>query len=383
MEIEGTTLAEAEEFVRSLGRGERAMYDIQWDELAPSIKYLKGIRRDGKLVGITGVYRRWLVGISTFRVVKEQYWNQGIGTELVRQWVAWATDHFIPYTVRQGTLGNIAATVTYEKIIKPRATMTLNGIRYDIFIFREWATALIPVLLLLVWLHYYAHEVRRVMSTVRLPKVKLNSRVLKVAARFIDYEADHLSVESRMIEYGFVLGMLMRLPPGKALDVGCVALHNCIDSALAFAGWAVYGVDIRGDYGFQHPNFHFLHQDIRHSTLPDESFNVVVCVSVLEHVGVRGFYGVDIEDAGGDIAAATEILRMLKRGGKILFTAPYSKKYHLRPMERVYDADRLAVMFAGTDTIHRVIYAWREDKWEEIEAEIDEDMLLCLELQKR
>ena len=57
--------------------------------------------------------------------------------------------------------------------------------------------------------------------------------------------------------------------------------------------------------------------DGRHMPYEDETFDRAVCVSVLEHI-----------DAGGDTVTIKELARVLKKGGILVLTLPYSWKYH-------------------------------------------------------
>lgn len=57
------------------------------------------------------------------------------------------------------------------------------------------------------------------------------------------------------------------------------------------------------------------HQDIQRMTFADASFDAVLCIDVLEH----------IEDPP---AAAREIVRVLRPGGRLLLRAPFLAHYH-------------------------------------------------------
>jgi SAM-dependent methyltransferase len=215
---------------------------------------------------------------------------------------------------------------------------------------------------------------------IRFPKIKLGVKALRWASHLVDYESDHMPINGRLIEYGYTLGALSRMTPGTALDVGCVALHNCVPAALAFAGWQVYGIDTRRDWGFHHPSFNFIQGDIRTCNLPEESFDAVTCVSTLEHIGVA-YYG-GLENANGDIVAAQEIVRLLKRNGTLIITAPYCKSYFRRPEERVYDDARLRMLFRELEETDRRIYFWDDAEWREIPSSTDKENMICLTYQK-
>jgi SAM-dependent methyltransferase len=213
-------------------------------------------------------------------------------------------------------------------------------------------------------------------------KIRLGSGIMKVAAVFVDYESEHLPPNSRVVEDSYVFSKLMGMKDGKAVDVGCVARHNYISPALALSGWDVYGVDIRSEWQFHHPNFHFLQEDIRHSTLPSNDFDLVTCVSTLEHIGLVGYYGNQEEVINGDAQAITQIKRILKPNGILLLTVPYANKYSVRPGVRVYNMFTLNKILVGFTVIDKVIYL--QDKmgdWDIVDG-CDAEGVICLQLKK-
>lgn len=66
----------------------------------------------------------------------------------------------------------------------------------------------------------------------------------------------------------------------------------------------------------------------------DESLKSLSCMHTVEHVGL-GRYG-DSLDAQGDLKAIKELIRVLARGGSLLFVAPIGKPKILYNAHRVY-----------------------------------------------
>lgn len=190
----------------------------------------------------------------------------------------------------------------------------------------------------------------------KLPKIRISVESLRwlqhsafrFTGLFVNLDDVHKGLlDSRIIEYPFVLRKLTQLLPGKVLDVGCTDGGNFVAPTLAYLGWQVYGVDNR-EFRFEHPNFHFLQEDIRHSSFPDNFFDVAYAVSTLEHIGIAGRYGVREEDPEGDLRAVMETERLLRPGGTLVITVPYGQAAIVRPFNRVYDRARL----------QRLIGAW-------------------------
>jgi SAM-dependent methyltransferase len=69
------------------------------------------------------------------------------------------------------------------------------------------------------------------------------------------------------------------------------------------------------------------------------SFDAVVAVSVIEHIGI-GHYG-GPEAATGDRHALRQLARVLKRGGRLILTVPFGVSL-TNDWMRVYDSRRLA-----------------------------------------
>jgi O-antigen chain-terminating methyltransferase len=66
--------------------------------------------------------------------------------------------------------------------------------------------------------------------------------------------------------------------------------------------------------------------DIRSTPFRSGSFDLVLCISTIEHIGKdnsRYWKGSCEADNAGDIAAARELCRIMKNGGRIVLTAPY------------------------------------------------------------
>jgi len=193
---------------------------------------------------------------------------------------------------------------------------------------------------------------------MRFPKFKLTPGLLRIAYRFVDVEAsgDAALPDGRVIEYSFIIGKLASLEKGKVLDVGCAARLNYLPAALASIGWEVYGVDMR-QFKFRFPNFHFVLGDVTRTDFPDCFFDAVCAVSVLEHIGLSGRYGISTQDPEGDVKALMEMKRILHGGGRLLVTLPYGKEKRQTTLNRVYNRDSLEELFSGWEIKDKVFYA--------------------------
>src|SRR3990170_1502531 len=118
---------------------------------------------------------------------------------------------------------------------------------------------------------------------------------------FVNLEAvENAPLNSRLIEYPFVVRKLAGRTPGKALDVGCADGGNVLPPILAALGWELHGIDIR-DFRLPHPDFRFTKGDLTKTTgFASDFFDCVYAVSSIEHFGLSGRYGIKEDDPQAD-----------------------------------------------------------------------------------
>jgi SAM-dependent methyltransferase len=189
----------------------------------------------------------------------------------------------------------------------------------------------------------------------RFPRVKarLADLVRRVLTKVFD---PGIVTTERVVEYPFVYQNLIGLT-GPILDIGCV--HSRLPIALASRGYRVVGIDFL-PYPYRHPNLKAVRGDAAHAPFRATSFDAVMAISVIEHIGI-GHYG-DPNAEGGDREAVREVARILKPGGRSVITLPFG-----RPLtddsKRVYDTPRLQWLLAPLRLLH-VEYAWsRHGLW--------------------
>lgn len=189
------------------------------------------------------------------------------------------------------------------------------------------------------------------------PRLKLPGSLIRLAYRFLDVEASGEAAppDGRIVEYAFVIGKLGQMKQGRVLDVGCTARLNYLPASFALLGWEVWGIDQR-EWKFSFPNFHFVCEDIRRTSFPDNFFDCVYALSTLEHIGLSGRYGTTDADPEGDIKAVREIARILCMEGRLLVTVPYAKRQTVRPGARVYAEQRLLELFSGWEVKDKILY---------------------------
>jgi SAM-dependent methyltransferase len=124
------------------------------------------------------------------------------------------------------------------------------------------------------------------------------------------------ATNERPVEYSFAFRYLNELQPQTVLDVG--SGRSAFPALLRTCGFVVTATDNIRDYwprGMFNQHWHVLDDDVMASKLPDETFDAVACVSVLEHIG-------------DPLKAVASMRRVLKPGGALILTTPFGAKPH-------------------------------------------------------
>lgn len=164
-----------------------------------------------------------------------------------------------------------------------------------------------------------------------------------------DYGIGH---DERVIEIPLALEAAALEQPGFVLDAGCALNHHQIDGMTP--GWrarvlhytqAADKEALRLD-GDQRS---YLFGDLRRLDFRDATFDRIVCVSTLEHVGMdNSRYGGAVEHEPWRARGAwCEMLRVLKPGGRLLLTVPYGPVATEHGWYRVFGPDDIDALLAA------------------------------------
>jgi len=131
--------------------------------------------------------------------------------------------------------------------------------------------------------------------------------------------SDINSNSERCVEIPFVFDNIPE-PPAKILDVSCSYSSFLLE--MDKLGFDAYGIDIL-DYGVSYDKF--IKADARNIPFKNKSFDVVTCISALEHYGlVETPYSSDtVYDPEAPFTALKEMARVIKDNGMIILTLPY------------------------------------------------------------
>jgi SAM-dependent methyltransferase len=166
----------------------------------------------------------------------------------------------------------------------------------------------------------------------------------------------------RDIEWSF-LSREMPDGPGHALDFGCE--HGYMSLLAAQKGFDVLALDLeQQNLLWAHPRVRFQQGDFLEMSFPDNSFNLIVNCSSVEHVGIVGRYGISAERSSGDLEVMRRFAGVLKASGRLLMTVPCGRDLVMAPWCRVYGSAGLKQLFERFEIMKEVYWTkTSENRW--------------------
>jgi 2-polyprenyl-3-methyl-5-hydroxy-6-metoxy-1,4-benzoquinol methylase len=162
---------------------------------------------------------------------------------------------------------------------------------------------------------------------------------------WIGYEAGEVfvrGINERIAEVPFVFRVLASLPAGASvLDVG--ATESTVALSLASLGYKVTALDPR-PYPLEHPNLTTVVASIEDWS-HDGTFDAVVCLSTIEHVGI-GAYGEQPKADRADLAGMRRMRELTAPGGLLVLTTRFGRAGE-DEFQRTYDQAGLDELLAG------------------------------------
>lgn len=123
-------------------------------------------------------------------------------------------------------------------------------------------------------------------------------------------------------------GVIQVRHAAKVLEIGAAEADWMGPMHAERPDWDLTGLDWRG-------GTNRIQGDVLTYEFPPESFDLIVAISAIEHIGL-GAYG-DPKEPAGDILTANRVGRWLKPHGWFYFDVPYGERYEALPKFRRYD----------------------------------------------
>jgi SAM-dependent methyltransferase len=164
-------------------------------------------------------------------------------------------------------------------------------------------------------------------------------------------------VSEQIVESGLMLRHV-RPDEHRVLDFG--GYESLLPITLAALGHEVTVLDQR-EYPFKCPRLTSVAADLfsQHPLQP-ESFDLVLSVSTIEHLGLGGYDDTRVED--GDRLGVESLWRLVRPGGRLMATVPAGRPAVQRGY-RTYDYARLHAVFPRLDTVLWFMKRGRTGTW--------------------
>ena len=150
-----------------------------------------------------------------------------------------------------------------------------------------------------------------------------------------------------------VFDLLQRLVPERGLkggaDIGCAT--GCFPAMQLMVGIERCTVFEVRPTSSNDARVEVRVQDLTYSEDVEPEFDLVTCLSTIEHVGL-GRYG-DPIDPWGDVKMARNLRRLLRPGGIMLLSFPVGRGTVVYNMHRIYSRRRRELLFGDLGVIER------------------------------
>ena len=155
----------------------------------------------------------------------------------------------------------------------------------------------------------------------------------------------------RDIEWSFISAHIPE-GDGYVLDFGNGGSN--LGLVAAMNGYQTIALDLNEVvWQYRHPNLKFLKGDLLvENVTKNETFDVIINCSTIEHVGLAGRYGISESDEDGDIRVMNILGDLLFRNGVMVMTVPVGKDAVFPPLHRVYGDERLPKLLKKYRVLH-------------------------------
>lgn len=134
--------------------------------------------------------------------------------------------------------------------------------------------------------------------------------------------------------------------PGKALDFG--SGPTWLSLMAARKNYVVKAIDLSSvRWYYSHSGLQFQKIDLFDLDYEENSLDLVINCSTIEHIGLKGRYNVTKDRPNGDFEAMDFIKKCLIPGKPMLLTLPVGKDRIYHPSHRVYGSERLPKLLKG------------------------------------
>ena len=187
-------------------------------------------------------------------------------------------------------------------------------------------------------------------------------------------------IDERIVEIPWIMEKLRNIDNLKILDAGCTLNYKYLIEKIIKNKNKISFVNLYREK-YSHPNdlVSYIDSDISNLNIENKSYNIVTCISVLEHIGFDNqmYNNHDqklpnfIVNKELYIKAISEIHRVLTNEGVAYLSFPYGQKIlfdNLQQFDENNIIEMIKVFQPKSYTIHYHKYFSDEKKWKEVSA---------------
>jgi 2-polyprenyl-3-methyl-5-hydroxy-6-metoxy-1,4-benzoquinol methylase len=152
----------------------------------------------------------------------------------------------------------------------------------------------------------------------------------------------------REMEWTYIAARIGRY----ADENSCVLDFGCGTGTLSIAAASicshVLSIDLMPQqFETGYSNIEFRQVDVMKLNEQRYRFDLIINCSTIEHVRLRGRYNVSTESLDGDLDAMKKLLKLIKPNGFMLMTLPVGHDAVIKPLHRIYGAEKLPRLLDG------------------------------------
>lgn len=197
-------------------------------------------------------------------------------------------------------------------------------------------------------------------------------------------------LDERIIEIPWIIHKLSKLK-GKLLDAGSTLNHEYLLKKLV-RKFKIYILTLFPEKNyFNNLNINYIYEDLSSMGFKKNYFDVITCISTLEHVGFdnslyksKNSNNVDKKINNKHIKVFRNLVDVLKPNGHLLITLPFGKRGYYNNLQQ-FDKKTLNNMFkvVKLKKINIEYFRFKDNKWKKVKMEDCKDVKPLIHKKKK
>lgn len=178
-------------------------------------------------------------------------------------------------------------------------------------------------------------------------------------------------LDERLVEFPWLITHLPASPRQRILDAGSTINFDYIINQHVWAKHDMMIMTLAPEsVSFWQKRISYVYGDLRQTPFRDDWFDIITCISTLEHVGMNNeMYTSDATyheaDTKSHLQVIAEFQRILKKGGRLYLTVPYGI-FKLCGFQQVFNAVMIQAIKTtfGGNVIAETYFRYTDDGWQ-------------------